>query len=140
MCYSSWIMLACHITLSNRFFLYTVSLIEECILFTTNSCSTHPKCDWSLYCLVCVWYANSIEIEDPILVYYDHCVKILDCSLKRSVTLFEKMIVHSALNANYKWYNGLPTLVNLSHAILKPDNTTELLCTALYTIAQKCQK
>ena len=43
-------------------------------------------------------------------------------------------------NANYKRYNGLPTSVNRSHAIftdlMKPDNTTERSCAALYTIAQ----
>ena len=27
------------------------------------------KCDWSLYCLVCVWYADFFEIEDPIVVF-----------------------------------------------------------------------
>ena len=45
-------------------FLCTVFLTEVCILFTTKLCSTHIKCDWSLYCLVCIWYANFIEIED----------------------------------------------------------------------------
>ena len=44
-------------------------LIEVCILFTTKPCSTHTKCDWSLYCLICVLYANFIEIEDPIVVF-----------------------------------------------------------------------
>ena len=50
-------------------FLCTVFLIEVFILFTTKPCSTHTKCDWSLYCLVCVWYANFTEIEDPIVVF-----------------------------------------------------------------------
>ena len=50
-------------------FLCTVFLIEVCIWFTTKPCSTHTKCDWSLYCLFCVWYANFIDTEDPIVVF-----------------------------------------------------------------------
>ena len=47
----------------------TVFLIEVCVLFTTTPCLTHTECDWSLYCLVCVWYANFIDIKDSIIVF-----------------------------------------------------------------------
>ena len=44
-------------------------LIELCVLFTTKPCSTHTICDWSLYFLIFVWYANFIDIENPIVVF-----------------------------------------------------------------------
>ena len=57
-----------HYTFKSNFYC-TVFFIEVCILFTTKLCSIHIKRDWSLYCLFCVWYANFIEIEDPIVVF-----------------------------------------------------------------------
>ena len=44
-----WIMLKCNITHSNRI---VSALLEAWVLFTTKPCSTHTKCDWSLYCVV----------------------------------------------------------------------------------------
>ena len=63
-------MLACHITLSNRFCMHC--LLNWSVHFVTKLCSTHTKCDWSLYCLVCVWYANFIKIwRSNRCLYYD---------------------------------------------------------------------
>ena len=68
-----------HCTFKSNF-LCTVFLIEVFILFTTKPCSTHTKCDWSLYCFIAigqcigwlsVWYANFIDFEDPITICLD---------------------------------------------------------------------
>ena len=46
-----------------NFYLCTVFLIEMWILFTSKPCLKHTEWEWSLYCLVCFWYANFIEMK-----------------------------------------------------------------------------
>ena len=77
--------------MSHYTFLCTVFLIEVYVLFTTKPYSTHTKMRLVivLFCLYLIcrfhwdWRSNCC-------LYYDCRVKILDRSLKRSVTLFGK--------------------------------------------------
>ena len=67
-----------------------------CVLFTTKPSSTHTECDWSLHCLVFVWYANFINIENPIVVfimtvvwkfYAAHWSEVSSCLENDSITV-----------------------------------------------------
>ena len=63
-------MLTCNITLSNWNF-HALSSCLKCMFCLLQNRARHTtECDWSLYSLVCVWYANFIEIEDPIVVFW----------------------------------------------------------------------
>ena len=73
-------------------------------LFTTKSCSTHTKCDWSLYCLVWVWYAN-FDWRSNRWLYYNGRVKFLDRYLNRSVALFHAVTQFQAFLTSFIYWS-----------------------------------
>ena len=79
-CYSTWIMLACHIALSNRFFYALLNWSVYFVYYKTVLDTHQMRLVFVLFglCLICLfhwdWRANRC-------LYYDRRVKILDRSL-----------------------------------------------------------